>query len=234
MATATQDCDKGDFVTDVTIPDGTILNPNESFTKTWRIKNTGTCSWTSAYAFVFSSGDAMDGPSAQSLAGNVNPGETVDISVNLKAPGTAGSYRGYWKLRNAAGVLFATVYVDIKVGADNDNASFAVTSVFITVSPDNYSGPCTDPGGKKIVFNFSADIKTNNAGDVTYTWQRSDNATAPEESLTFTSAGTKTVTTTWSRWFNPGDNDTGWERIYINQPNHQAFAKATFTVTCDP
>jgi len=230
VATATQDCDKGDFVTDVTIPDGTVLDPGESFTKTWRIKNTGTCSWTPSYAFVFASGDAMDGPATQALTGNVNPGQTVDISVNLKAPDTAGSYRGYWKLRNGAGVLFATVYVDIKVGG----GPFAVTSVNTSVNPASYTGPCTDAGGKRIDFTFSADIKTNGAGEVTYTWQRSDNATAPEESLTFNSAGTKTVTSTWSRWFHPGDNDTGWKRVYINNPNHQTFAQATFTVTCDP
>ena len=231
VATATQDCDKGDFVTDVSIPDGTVIDPGDSFTKTWRLKNTGTCSWTPSYAFVFASGDAMGGPATQALTGNVNPGQTVDISVNLKGPDSPGSYRGYWKLRNASGVLFATVYVDIKVGG---GGPFAVTSVITSVNPANYSGPCTDPGGKRIDFTFSADIKTNGAGNVTYTWQRSDNATAPEESLTYTTAGTKTVTSTWSRWFNPGDNVTGWKRIYINEPNHQAFSEATFTIKCDP
>lgn len=230
-ATATQNCDKADFVTDVTIPDGTTLSPNESFTKTWRLKNTGTCSWTPSYSIVFSSGDAMDGPATQALVGNVNPGQTVDISVNLKAPSSNGNYKGFWKLRNAAGVLFATVYVDIKVSG---GGPFAVTSVTTTVNPSNYAGPCTDPGGKKIVFQFSADITTNDAGTVTYKWERSDNASAPVQSLTFASAGTKTVTTTWSRWFNPGDNATGWERIYIDDPNHQSFSKAEFTVTCDP
>ena len=44
VATATQNCDDADFVTDVTIPDGTTLSPNEDFTKTWRLKNAGTCS----------------------------------------------------------------------------------------------------------------------------------------------------------------------------------------------
>lgn len=230
-ATATQDCDNADFVTDVTIPDGTVLDPNESFTKTWRLKNAGTCSWTSSYAVVFSSGDSMSGPATQALTGNVNPGQTMDISVDLKAPATSGDYTGYWKLRNAAGTTFATFYVTIKVGG---GGPFAVTSVHISVSPSSYSGPCTDTGGHRIDFAFSADITTNGAGTVTYRWERSDNANAPEESLTFDSAGTKTVTSNWSRWFNPGDNETGWKRIYINDPNHQTFSKATFTVTCDP
>jgi hypothetical protein len=155
----------------------------------------------------------------------------MDISVNLQAPATAGDYTGYWKLRNAAGVTFATFYVTIKVGG---GGPFAVTGVTTTVNPASYSGPCTDAGGKRIDFAFSADITTNAAGTVTYKWERSDSASASEESLTFASAGTKTVTSTWSRWFNPGDNATGWKRIYINNPNHQTFSNASFTVTCDP
>lgn len=113
--TTPQICDKSDFVADITIPDGMVLNPNEPFTKTWRLKNAGTCSWTPSYALVFSNGDPMSGPATQALTGNVNPGQTVDISVNLIAPDQQGSYMGYWKLRNAAGALFAQFYVEIKV-----------------------------------------------------------------------------------------------------------------------
>lgn len=111
----TTPCDVAQFITDVTVQDGAIFQPNESFTKTWRFKNVGTCSWTPSYAIVFSSGDAMNGPATQALTGNVNPGQTVDISVNLKAPAAEGTYKGYWKLRNASGVLFAQVWVEIKV-----------------------------------------------------------------------------------------------------------------------
>jgi hypothetical protein len=111
----TQSCDLAQFVDDVTIPDGTTFKPNETFTKTWRLKNIGTCTWTASYAVVFSSGDSMSGPSTQTLTGNVNPGQTVDISIDLKAPAADGNYRGNWKLRNAAGVLFSQFYVDIKV-----------------------------------------------------------------------------------------------------------------------
>jgi hypothetical protein len=100
--TATQDCDKAAFVTDVNIPDGTILSQGQLFTKTWRLKNIGTCSWTPAYAVVFFSGESMSGPAVQALTANINPGQTLDISVNLKSPGSNGNYTGYWKLRNAS------------------------------------------------------------------------------------------------------------------------------------
>jgi hypothetical protein len=123
----TQTCDVAQFIDDVTIPDGTVLDPNETFTKTWRLKNAGTCTWTPSYAVVFSSGESMNGPVNQALAGNVNPGQTVDISVELSAPGVVGNYRGYWKLRNAAGVHFSQFYVDIEVKTSTSTATATPT-----------------------------------------------------------------------------------------------------------
>lgn len=111
----TQECDKAAFIADVTIPDGTILPKDKPFTKTWRLKNVGTCSWTSSYSVVFFSGEAMSGPTVQALTGNINPGQTVDISVNLKSPSSNGNFTGYWKLRNASGATFSQFYVQIKV-----------------------------------------------------------------------------------------------------------------------
>jgi hypothetical protein len=115
-------CDAAAFVKDVTIADGSTLSPGKSFTKTWRLQNTGTCSWTSSYALIFISGDGMGAPSVVGLSGNVNPGETIDLSVNLTAPNKKGHYRSYWKLRNASGVLFGigsqadtAFWVDINV-----------------------------------------------------------------------------------------------------------------------
>ncbi|MGE5249032.1 MAG: NBR1-Ig-like domain-containing protein [Bacteroidota bacterium] len=115
VASATSSCDIADFIQDVTIPDGTLVQPGQAFTKTWRFKNLGSCSWTPAYSLVFSSGDQMNGPLTQALQANVNPGQTVDIPVNLTAPTTAGDYTGNWKLRNASGVIFASFWVKIRV-----------------------------------------------------------------------------------------------------------------------
>lgn len=212
IPTATSDCDDADFVADVSIPDGTVMDPNETFTKTWRLRNSGTCSWTPSYSVVFSSGDSMGGPSSQAMTSNVNPGQTVDISINLKAPATAGDYVGYWSLRNASGKNFASFYVDIKVGG---GGPFAVTSVDMSVS-----GGCGN-------FQIEADITTNAAGTVTYNWVRSDGATdtATHPDVVFTSAGTKTVSTSWSTTAS-GDK---WMDIYINQPNHQQFGRANFS-----
>ena len=80
--TATTSCDKALFVTDVSYPDNTSVPAGTNFTKTWRLQNIGSCSWTPSYAVVFMSDNIMSGPTVQALSGNVNPGQTVDVSVN--------------------------------------------------------------------------------------------------------------------------------------------------------
>lgn len=120
-ASATPVCDQAQFVRDVTIPDGTTYAPGTSFTKTWRLKNAGICTW-SGYSLVFDSGDQMNGTSPTAI-GTVGPGQEVDISVTLTAPASPGSYRGFWRIRNASGVLIPVLggtqgrsfFVDIKV-----------------------------------------------------------------------------------------------------------------------
>ncbi len=100
-------CNLASFVEDISIPDGSKLVTGAAFTKTWRLKNIGTCTWTSGYVLVFEHGDQMSGPATQTLTtGTVAPGQTLDVSVNLVAPAAPGTYRGEWKLRDAGGVLF--------------------------------------------------------------------------------------------------------------------------------
>lgn len=215
--TPTSNCDNAQFITDVTYPDNTVVAPSTNFTKTWRLKNIGTCSWTPSYAVVFFSGDQMSGPSAQALTGNVNPGQTVDISVNLTSPASNGTKVGYWKLRNAAGVTFAQFYVQIKVssggGGGSGGGPFAVIHVTYDLSTFN-EGSYT---GCPIV---TAHITTNGAGDVQYHWVRSD---GPEsvQTLHFGSATTKNVSEKW--YLGSAAPGTQWLGIYIDSPNHQDF-----------
>jgi len=108
-------CNLASFVKDVSIPDGTEFEPNAKFTKTWRLQNVGTCTWQKTYDLVFVSGDRMDGPAAGDINVTVKPGETVDLSVNLRSPGDQGKYTGYWMLRDDDGKLFG-------LGAAGDKA----------------------------------------------------------------------------------------------------------------
>jgi len=101
-------CNLASFVADVTIPDDFNVTVNSAFVKTWRLRNVGSCAWTSGYQIVFDSGDQMGGPASQQLtAGTVAPGQTVDVSVSLTAPNSPNTYKGNWRLRDPNGVIFA-------------------------------------------------------------------------------------------------------------------------------
>lgn len=126
-------CDWMAFVTDITVPDGTNFAPGETFVKTWRIKNRGTCTWTADYTLVFNGGDQMGGTTSVRLPGYVSPGQYIDVSVTFTAPTQPGSYKGYWILRNTSGALFgsgekanAPIYLDIRVRQQSVPASGTV------------------------------------------------------------------------------------------------------------
>jgi len=100
-------CNRASFVKDVTYPDGAKVAAGSAFTKTWRIKNNGSCTWNSSYVLLFDSGEQMNAPATSPItSGTVAPGETVDISVNLTAPSSPGSYQGNFKLRSADNIVF--------------------------------------------------------------------------------------------------------------------------------
>lgn len=105
-------CDDYDFdisTLDVTVPDGTPMTPGQEFVKTWKIKNTGICTWNTEYQAIFSySSPPNEDMDAQPipLASLVAPGQEVEVSVQFKAPTTPGEYTGYWTMVNAAGIPF--------------------------------------------------------------------------------------------------------------------------------
>jgi hypothetical protein len=100
--------DAATFIKDVTIPDGTYIDPGKSFTKVWRLRNSGTCTWTNQYALTFQSGYQLGAASSIPLGGEIEPGKTLDLRIDLQAPQVMGSYWGFWMLRNASGQLFGT------------------------------------------------------------------------------------------------------------------------------
>ena len=134
--------DRAEFITDVTVPDGADFTPGETLVKTWRLRNAGTCTWTSSYDLIFDHGDAMGGPASQQLAGLVHPGATIDLSVDLTAPGAEGGYKGYWLLRNNDGVLFGigananvAFWVEIEVLEEEDDGPLILELVPIPMFP---------------------------------------------------------------------------------------------------
>lgn len=100
------ECDRADFLGDVTIVDNAVLHLGESFTKTWRVRNAGICPWTPAYKLVFVRGDRMGTIDSVPLPAVIAPNQTLDIPVNLSAPDSPGQYQSYWLLQNPDGANF--------------------------------------------------------------------------------------------------------------------------------
>lgn len=95
------------FISDVTIPDGTTIAPGGSFIKTWAIQNSGTCSWGGGYNAIFVSGNPM-GAAPQQPIPSADPGDVINVSIQMVAPTTPGNATGVWQLQASNGVPFGT------------------------------------------------------------------------------------------------------------------------------
>ncbi len=224
IATATSNCNVAQFITDVTIPDGTIMTPGQGFTKKWRIKNIGSCAW-NGYTLAFDSGESMGAASSKPIPA-VNPGQEIDLEINFTAPAAPNTYRSYWRIVTNNNILVPVVngyqgrafYVEIKVQAPtatptNTTTPFAVTSVSFT-----NTGGCNG-------FTATANITVNGPGTVDFHWIRSDGATPPvPPSLVFAAAGTQSASISWTTTA----SGTHWFDVYIDSPNNQQFGRAQF------
>jgi hypothetical protein len=162
-------CDRVQFISDVTVRDGTIMQPGQTFTKTWRLKNVGTCPWTTSYTMVFFSGEQMGAPASVAFPQALAVGQTADFSVNMTAPTAAGSYRGYWMFKNASGQLFGIGpqgnkqwFVDIKVSGPTVTPGGPTRTPTATVTP---GGPTITP-----VAGVAYDFVANACGTGGATW----------------------------------------------------------------
>jgi len=151
------------FVADVTIADDSAVQPGQAFTKTWRLRNTGTCTWNAAYTLALNGGDQLASPAAVALT-ETAPGATLDLSVPLKAPTADGFYTGLYEIRNPQGKaipigLTTVLWVKIAVGnalaaqpqstlppPTASGTSIAGTPIVGTPYPTG--GPTTHPKGK--------------------------------------------------------------------------------------
>jgi len=232
-------------VADVTIPDNSYVAPGTSFTKTWALKNSGSCTWTTGYSLVYASGEQMGGQAATSLPGNVLPGQSINLSVTMTSPTTAGAHTGYWRLQNAGGGAFGwgingdqAFWVMINSGATSSTGTsgtsgFAVTSVSISVSPTSLTTTQTNClAGVNYI--LTGNITATGTGTVTYQWRKTDGTVMQSDAIDFTGAATKSVTYTYNFISNQIGSNALTMVLYIDNPNHQTFSSGgTFTLTCN-
>jgi uncharacterized protein YkwD len=140
--------DSASFVADVTIPDHASIAQGKAFVKTWRIRNSGTCSWNEKYSMVFANGNQMNSPASLPFKATA-PGATLDLSVDLVAPSVDAAYTGNYELHNAAGQLFMIdntrfIWVKIDVGTGSTSKQNPVSGVTAASTPVTASsGTCT-------------------------------------------------------------------------------------------
>ena len=122
-----------EFVEDVTIPDDTLIKPGKGFTKIWRLRNTGSCTWTPEYGLVFVAGDQMEGMSPKKLEITVEPGHTIDLALDLVAPPDMNYYQGNWMLQDEFGENFGT-------GSDANGPFWVSIKVYVKGWTDIFGG----------------------------------------------------------------------------------------------
>ncbi|MGE5220832.1 MAG: NBR1-Ig-like domain-containing protein [Omnitrophica WOR_2 bacterium] len=230
--------DKAQFVIDLSIPDGTVVAPDASFKKTWKVKNIGTTTWSTSYTLVHVSQDPLQGPKSVAMPKEVVPGDTVDISVELTAPSENGKYTSYWNFGNAQGKLFGDqIYVQIVVGEPGETPEVTgtpggtggaiVTMVSASIDNATTTEQCPYTYAITVLFTLSKDA------DVTYQLEAGSddpnfkfNLPGPQ-TYHFT-AGTQTLTINLKFT----DSGSGWVKFHITSPENVSSKKANFSLTC--
>ncbi len=248
------------FGSDVTVPDGTVFAPNSFFTKTWRIINGGTVTWTPAFSLVFLSGNQLGGPDQVPLTADVAPGGSIDISVNMVAPAEPGRYFSNWMMRDPGGTLFGIdpeakfpIYVDITVSASGTALVTAtptlgtplatvtgtpatptptVASLFsnVNLSVDN-SAANTCPHS----FTFTATFTLSKASSVTYALEAGSSnpnyiINLPPQVTTNLEASQHTLLYT----LDFTNSIEAWAQFHISAPDNVLSNKVNFTLSCSP
>ncbi len=158
------------FVADVTIPDNTVMQPGASFTKVWRVRNSGTCDWEPGTQLVFVSGEPMTAIGAVPVPA-VAAGSMTDIAVDMTAPTTPGTYKSTWQLQSPEGVRFGNkIYVQIVVPAPPTATPLPPTEAPPTDTPTPTNTPWavlgTIPPIVTIAPPPSVDLATSSRGQV--------------------------------------------------------------------
>ncbi len=159
----TQVCDRvlpGNPI-DVTIPDDTIVQAGTSFTKTWRLENGGACTWNHEYSIVWVTGEQMSASKSYRLQQTVAPGASIDISLEMTAPASVGTYQSFWMLQNASGQYFGL--------GPNGKSPFWVKIQVVSAqsaTPTITSTATTQPG-HSVIYSGVTSLNSNQSIDIT-------------------------------------------------------------------
>lgn len=142
------------FVADITIPDNSDVPAGTSFTKTWRVSNTGTCIWASDYTLSHYSDEPMNAPASVPLPVTY-PGQTADLSVTLVAPNSLGKHQGNFVIKNPTGLIMK-VNEDSRLWVIINSISNTAGTAAATAAPTQAGGPTATPGTAELVLSTCA------------------------------------------------------------------------------
>ena len=202
------------------------LNPVDGFT--------GSC----AKKFDFEAAIKTDGPMTVTYTWLRSDGATApENTITFDTAGTktvttswtlgesGNSYEGYWQQLKIIGPKeLLSNKAEFDLYCDEEVINISVTATI--VGENEFTGECP----KK--FDFEAEITVDAPTTVSYTWLRSDGATAPEETLEFESAGTKTVTTSWTLGGSGSSYEGFWQQLKVLAPTEVLSNKAEFDLFC--
>ncbi len=85
---------------DQTPPDGTVMPPRKDFDAFWTVRNSGAKTWDhGSVDFIYVRGDRLHKIAGYDLPKDVAPGKSIQLGVDMVAPGTQGTYTTAWGLR---------------------------------------------------------------------------------------------------------------------------------------
>jgi hypothetical protein len=241
--------DRAIFVEDVTIPDGTVISPGAAFTKTWKLQNGGSTTWSTSYSLAFVDGVQMGSTTSVPLSQSVPPGAQINISVDLLAPTDPGSYQGYWKMQNASGHSFDdVVYVLITVGNGGTNLtptsgtpgvtpnptstgapSNPISSLTMSVDQGSFEGSCPH------TFIFTAKLTLNQITTLTYELMAESQTPGfvfdlPGAQTRSFDSGTYSIPSELT--FTSSGSGTIW--LHVSSPVNASSNQEAFNLTCSP
>jgi len=132
------------FMSDITMPENSLAEPGQLFTKTWRVRNCGTTAWGTDVTLRFVEGDQMGAPDSVPVA-DVAPGQSIDISVKMVAPTKPGTYRADWRLQLADGSWLGDPVWVVVLVASPDPIPAGQEGSSIRVEDKTWTLPCGSP-----------------------------------------------------------------------------------------
>ena len=168
-----------------------------------------------------------DGATAPENSITFEEAGTKKVTTSWTLGANGESYEGYWQqLKVISPEEILSNKAEFNLHCEEEEA-VTITTTTAVVGENSFTGPCS----KK--FDFEAEIDVDGPTTITYTWLRSDGATAPENTIIFEEAGTKKVTTSWTLGENGESYEGYWQQLKIISPEEILSNKAEFDLHCE-